>query len=429
MKTLYDKFLKSSGVTTDSRNVEKNQMFFALKGELFDGNKFAQNALEKGASCAVIDDNRFMTDDRCVLVENVQETLVNLAKWHRQQLHCPVVAITGSNGKTTTKELVVKVLQSKHIVTYTKGNLNNHIGLPLTILTANKNTQILIVEMGANHQGEIDFLSNIAKPHYALITNIGKAHLEGFGSPESVFKTKTELYNYVIDNGTGIIVNADDVKLVKAAGNKICITYGTNSGNIQSEIISNVPFLNFRWSYNGSDYEQQTQLFGAYNIYNALAAVAAGIHFQVQPDDIVQAIAEYQPQNNRSQFVLTHNNNSVILDAYNANPSSMNLALEEFFLMEGKPKYAIIGEMKELGKFGKEEHLAVLEKLRNAHLEAVMLVGNEFKCFEEQFSGFIFFNNSNDLYEHLKLKQDLHDSYIIIKGSRANALEKIIDLL
>jgi UDP-N-acetylmuramoyl-tripeptide--D-alanyl-D-alanine ligase len=428
MNDLYEKYLNCSEVTTDSRNVKKNGLFFALKGDTFNGNEFAENALESGAAFAIVDEEQFASDPRCILVDNALHALTELAKYHRAKLQCPVIAITGSNGKTTTKELLVRVLATSFQVAFTKGNLNNHIGLPLTILSADASTEILVVEMGANHQGEIAQLCEIAQPNYGMITNVGKAHLEGFGSPEVVFQTKTELYNHIMKHGEGIIVNADDKQLFEAAYPAVMMTYGTEIADVKGATKENLPFLKASWSYKGETFIQETHLFGSYNIYNVLAAVATGLAFHVDSEKIVHAIASYQPENNRSQYLTTKKNNKIILDAYNANPSSMNPALDEFFRLEGSPKYVFLGEMRELGYYSTGEHLALLQKLKKSGIEFAFLVGNEFCQFATDFPDFLFFRNSEELVEYLSVSEIKH-GLMIVKGSRANALEKIVKYL
>jgi UDP-N-acetylmuramoyl-tripeptide--D-alanyl-D-alanine ligase len=428
MDNLYSIFLKSDGVTTDTRSISPGTIFFALKGENFNGNEFAQSAIEKGAAFAVVDEEKYANNPKCILVEDTLKSLTQIAQTHRENLKCPVFAITGSNGKTTTKELVVAVLQSSFNVSFTKGNLNNHIGVPLTILSATNETEILVVEMGANHQGEIDYLCNIAQPHYGLITNVGKAHLEGFGSPEIVFQTKTELFRYIFKNGKGIIVNADDETLADAAKKHILLSYGLNNGHVRGQIIDNLPLLNAQWAVNNSVCNQKTKLFGSYNIYNVLAAVCAGKLFHVENEKIVKAIESYTPANNRSQFVETQNKNRIILDAYNANPSSMNAALDEFIVVDESNKIAVLGSMLELGKYSHDEHLIVLQKLSNAKLNKVMLVGEEFYNMRNQFPQFEFFQQSKHLSDFLE-ENPIENAYIIIKGSRRNALEQIVKQL
>jgi len=428
MQSLYKHFLNSTGISTDSRNIPKGSIFFALKGEHFDGNQFAGQALSDGAAFAVVDDRKLSGNPQFIIVDNVYETLINLAKYHRNMLQCPVFAITGTNGKTTTKELIVQVLSTDYNITYTKGNLNNHIGLPLTVLSANAKTEILILEMGANHPGDIDFLCNIGRPDYGLITNIGKAHLEGFGSPEAVFQTKTELYRFIADHGKGLIVHADDHQLMHEAGKNTLLSYGINSGNITGNILSSVPYLNISWLWENKENSQHTNLFGAYNIYNVLAAVATGLFFKVSPKNIIHSIAAYQPTNNRSQYFKSTKNSNIILDAYNANPSSMNLALDEFFLLNGTPKYAILGSMMELGKYSQSEHLNILQKLMDSSVDHVFLVGNEFKQFRDDYPCFTFFENSDSLNDFLKTL-NISEAYILLKGSRINALEKTLPYL
>jgi len=428
MKRLYELFKKSAGVTTDSRAITPGVIFFALKGDRFNGNEFAAQALNEGAAYSIIDEEQYAVDDRCIFVENVLQTLSELAAMHRKELNCPVFAITGTNGKTTTKELIVQVLSTKIKLAYTKGNLNNHIGLPLTILSADQDTELMILEMGANHLGEIDHLCKIAQPDYGLITNTGKAHLEGFGSPDAIFQAKTELYQHIQKFGKGLIVNADDQKLMNAANPNILLTYGTENADVRGSIMSQIPCVSLQWKWRNASENQPTHLFGSYNVYNVLAAVACGIFFHLEPKIISKAIAEYIPKNNRSQFMETPAGNKVVLDAYNANPTSMNMVLDEFLAMPGTPKYVFLGSMLELGKYSDDEHIAILKKLSENHVEYVALVGNEFLKFQTLFPDFNYYANSEILNSFLIPKR-ITGAHIIIKGSRANALEKIIDSL
>ncbi len=425
MHDLYIAFSESLGVTTDSRSANKGMMFFALKGDRFNGNEFALQALNQGASYAVVDEPKYATDDRFIVVENVLQALSDLAASHRKRLNCPVLAITGSNGKTTTKELIVQVLSRKLKLTSTKGNQNNHIGLPLTILSADMQTEMMILEMGANHPGEIDYLCKIAQPDFGLITNVGKAHLEGFGSLETVFQTKTELYRWIRQHGKGLFVNADDIGLFEAAGEHVLFSYGIRKGMINGTIVNEMPTLSINWTYQGKHFDQPTQLFGSYNIYNVLAAIACGIYFGIEPEVICNAVSGYKPQNNRSQYIETRSSNKVILDAYNANPTSMNLALDDFFALPGAPKYLFLGSMLELGEYSDDEHLAILKKLADNQPDYVALVGNEFMKFQTLFPDFNYYANSDVLNSFLSEKQ-ITGAFIIIKGSRGNALEKIM---
>lgn len=425
MEELYQVFISSSGVTTDSRNISENTLFFALRGEHFDGNCFAREAIFKGAICAVVDDPELKGEPGCFFVENSLLALAELASIHRKHLKCPILAITGTNGKTTTKELIVSVLSSAFKVASTKGNLNNHIGVPLTILSAPLNTEILIVEMGASRLGDIQYLCDITSPDYGLITNVGKAHLEGFGSPEIIFRTKTELFNYIKSKGRGIIVNADDESLVSTSAGKTIMTYGLKNGSVIGKVTAHVPCLAMEWIYENKIYNQTTNLFGAYNAYNVLAAVTTGLFFKIDPDKISEAIASYMPRNNRSQFVVTDRNNRIVLDAYNANPSSMNLALDEFLLMEGRPKCVILGAMKELGDYCENEHLSLLKRIDKHQFHSVLFVGNEYIRFKNQFPSFLYFENTKELADYLNAEK-ISDTYIIIKGSRANELEKVL---
>ncbi len=428
MGFLYDIFIKSSGITTDTRSLVKNKIFFALKGPNFDGNEFAKTALEKGALYAIVDDKKYDGYNRFILVDDVQKSLEHLATEHRDKLSSVVFALTGSNGKTTTKELIASALSKNYNITYSKGNYNNHIGLPLTILSAAPQTEIIIAEMGANHTGEIKHLCNIAQPHYGLITNTGKDHLEGFGSEKAVFKENTELYNYIFNSGKGIIVNADDKKLHHLVSDKAVITYGLKAGTIKGKIIENNPFLCIEWMFEGKKYYQKTKFVGSYNAYNVLAAISTGLLFNVKPEILIEAVANYIPQNNRSQYILSKNNNRIFLDAYNANPTSMNLALDEFLKIFAPPKCVFLGSMKELGKYSEKEHKAILQKLSASETDMVFLVGSEFSKFCFEFPHFNYFENTADLSEYLSM-ESIYNSSILIKASRSVELENIITYL
>lgn len=428
MQELYDLFLNSSGVCTDSRNVKNGNVFFALKGVSFDGNKFALKAIESGAFIAVVDDPKLKNADKCFFVDDVLIALTEIAKIHRANLKCPVLAITGSNGKTTTKELVASVLSRKFNLNFTKGNYNNHIGVPLTILDTPLNAEFLIVEMGANHIGEIDFLCKIANPDYGIITNIGKAHLEGFGSPHGVFVAKTELYKHIANFGKGLIVNANDKLLMSATDNNVLCSYGSSDANVIGQISKLNPYLHLNCNIDNNSFQIETNLFGSYNANNVLVALAVGKYFGVPENEMKLAIQDYVPTNNRSQTINTAKKNSIILDAYNANPSSMKLALQDFANVESDKKLAIVGSMFELGEYSKEEHLAIIKLIKELNLENTLFFGNEFFEFSSNFPEFPFFNVQEDIVNHL-LKMDYHNCYIIIKGSRGVALEKLVEYL
>lgn len=425
---LYELFSQGRGVSIDSRTVTKGDLFFALKGDQFNGNVYAEKALQNGADFAIIDEPFYNTDQRYILVEDALSTLSYLATKHRQSLTCPIIGITGTNGKTTTKELLMAVLSQKYSVYGTKGNLNNHIGVPLTLLSVPKNAQMVVVEMGANHRGEIEHLCKIAQPDYGIVTNVGMAHLEGFGSPEIVFKTKMELYDAVIKSGKLLFVNADDQNLMNEAYHFNKCTYGTKNADISGMSTGDSHNLNIIWSFQNHNFEITTKLFGSYNIYNVLAAISVGVFFEIKADLIIQAIESYQPSNNRSQIISTTKGNHVILDAYNANPSSMNLALDDFLSTSINDRAVILGEMLELGPYSEEEHRKLLEKVKHNKINHSFFVGNAFLKHQYEFPEFNFFSNHNELSHFLK-SFPLVNMSVLVKGSRGNALENIIQQL
>ncbi len=432
IETLHNIFLSCSSVTTDSRNCPENSLFFALKGESFNGNLYAKDALITGAQYAIIDDKSVAISDRYILVEDVLYTLQQLAQYHREWLSIPIIAITGTNGKTTTKELTKNVLQQKQKVEATKGNLNNHIGVPLTLLSFTEETEIGIVEMGANHRGEIDFLCSIAKPDFGLITNIGKAHLEGFGSIEGVMKTKGELYNYLAQNAGIIFANRDNSRLMKMLpGDTETVFYGIK--DVESLVYGQAQeggfFLKLWWHSNISEnrYNIDTSLIGNYNLENVLAAITIVCNFNVPEELINKAIEEYTPSNNRSQYLETENN-EILLDAYNANPSSMQKALENFKNIEGDKKALILGGMKELGQDSETEHISLIETIKTVCANKIFLIGTEFKPHLNLIPEAGYFNDVEELIEYLNSNQ-LSGYKILIKGSRSNKLEKCVRYL
>ena len=367
---LHQYFLKSSGISTDTRNIKENYMFFALKGKHFNGNEYAGEALKRGASYVIVDDEKYHAGSRTILVDDVLETLQQLANYHRGQLTCPVIGITGSNGKTTTKELINEVLSMQFKVCCTKGNLNNHIGVPLTILSADLDTEFLIVEMGANHQGEIKILSEIADVDYGIITNIGKAHLEGFGSFQGVISAKKELYDFVEQKNGTIFINKNDALLVSISEHISKIEYDDEVHN-DASAFATIQFNTFTI---------QSKLIGNYNCPNIKAACVIGQYFGVETSDIKQAIEDYSPSNNRSQFFITEQNNSLIMDAYNANPSSMTESIKSFNTIAHNKKLMILGDMLELGEYAKLEHQKICDWVVKNSSDAI-LVGAEFeKC-------------------------------------------------
>jgi UDP-N-acetylmuramoyl-tripeptide--D-alanyl-D-alanine ligase len=430
MKTeqLYSIFKESAGVATDSRTVEKGQIFFALWGENYNGNKFAAEALEKGASWAVIDDSQFETE-QTILVDDCLFELQALAGRHRRELNVPVLAITGTNGKTTTKELLAAILAKKLKVHYTKGNLNNHIGVPLTILSAPAGTEMLIIEMGANHVGEIRTLCLIAKPDYGIITNIGTAHIEGFGSKDGVIKAKTELYEHLRKvNGIAFYNDKDPVlteKIFKIINRAVPFSDPTGIDLIVEDAGSELN-LKLTVTYSHHTYNISTNLFGRYNLENIKAAIGTGLFLDVDMKDIVDAVENYQPSNNRSQIKVTKSN-TIICDSYNANPTSMHSVLESFTAMQAGEKFVILGDMLELGEKSEDEHIKITNELKMRNLGNAILVGPVFQKVSSG-SGFKTFPDVNKLKEYLS-KNPLKGKTILIKGSRGIGLEKIYDLL
>jgi len=427
---LYKIFLENRKIITDSRLSEKKAIFFALKGDNFNGNEFAKSALANGCSYAVIDEIKYKKDDRFLLVDNVLKTLQELATYHRKLMNIPVIGITGTNGKTTTKELMNAVLSKKYITLATKGNYNNHIGVPLTILSITENTQIAIVEMGANHKGEIAELCEIAQPNYGIITNVGKAHLEGFENIDGVIETKKALYQFLeLNNGVAFVNEKNS--LLKELSSKIPqVTYGNSAfADINGRILSCDPLLEFEWNTADSANEKhhvKSNIVGEYNFENVLAAVCIGNFFQVSPDKINLAIKEYISNNNRSQIVKTKTN-IIILDAYNANPTSMNVAINSFCTLKYSNKIAIIGDMLELGSSSEEEHKKIIDVLMQTHLLKIFLVGNSFSSFNLPPERFVSFANVEDAFVSMK-QEAIHNATILIKGSRGIKLEKLVEL-
>jgi len=431
IEELHKLFLLSGRVSTDTRKLIPNSIFFALKGENFDGNRFALEAIETVCSFAVVDDASLPKHERLILVPDVLASLQKLAHFHRMTYAIPVIGITGSNGKTTTKELITAVLSQKYKVCATLGNLNNHIGVPLTLLSLTDH-EIAIIEMGANHIGEIAVLSSIAAPNFGIITNIGKAHLEGFGSPEGVVKAKSELYSYISAHHGKAFVDADNPLLVKLLDEKKCdpIYYGSTLKSIaHGKISENSHFLktNITLPQTAEYFDIQTKLVGDYNLKNILAAACIGSYFGVNAKEISLAISGYLPSNSRSQLIVTKKN-KIVLDAYNANPSSMEVSITNFLaIKEELPKMTILGDMLELGGFSHKEHLAVIERLNNSRLHKVFLVGPEFVKASKS-SSIQYFQKVEELIEHLRLNP-VTDHCILLKGSRGIKLEKLLDVL
>ncbi len=424
----YQIFLTHPTICTDSRNIAKNSIYFALKGENFDGNKFALEALEKGAQYAIVDEDKHEVNQQCILVNNVLEFLQKLANYHRKQLGIKIIAITGSNGKTTTKELIKAVLSSKYNVKATLGNLNNHIGVPLTLLSFDTSTQIGIVEMGANHIGEIEALCRIAEPNMGIITNIGKAHLEGFGSYEGVIKAKSELYNYIKASKGLLFINKDNKLLVDLIGSySNTIGYGTSPEQTVSGFLEKSdPYLKIKVTCRNSSSYIESRIVGSYNIDNILAACSIGCYFDIQLPIICQSISDYKPENNRSQLQKTALN-TLLLDFYNANPTSMKAAIENFSTIDtsGMPKVLILADMFELGVNADEEHKEIIRLLENNRFDIVFLAGT---YFHKHNKNFISFETTDELVEHINNK-NLTKNFILLKGSRGMKLEKCIPYL
>ena len=425
---IYNLFKNSAGVNTDSRSVKKNEMFFALRGEKYNGNKYAAEALEKGALCAVIDDPAFETNGT-ITVDDTFLALQTLALYHRKTLNIPTLAITGSNGKTTTKELITSVLSKSKKVHFTKGNLNNHIGVPLIILSVPADTEFMVIEMGASHIGEIKALCNIACPDYGIITNIGIAHIEGFGSFEGVIRAKTELYEYLQKtNGTVIYNDSNSLLSEKISGLKIrAIPYSCPDGTeLNIESLKSEFYVKIKVVYKNREYIINTNLFGSCNIENIKAAIAAGLFFNIPMDEIISAVEEYNPDNNRSQ-VKTTDKNVLICDSYNANPSSMLMAIKSFSTLDGDKKAVVLGDMLELGEKSEQEHLKILQEISYMKPENVFLVGRIFSRIATN-SDYTLFENVNMLRDYL-IDREIKGFTILIKGSRGIGLEKLYDVL
>ncbi|WP_396636951.1 UDP-N-acetylmuramoyl-tripeptide--D-alanyl-D-alanine ligase [Maribacter sp. R77961] len=423
IEDLHKIFLRYPSVCTDTRKLLKNDIFFALKGENFNGNEYAKKAIENGATYAIIDEERFFVDDRTIIVKNALTTLQRLANFHRNYSKARVIALTGSNGKTTTKELINAVLSKKYRTIATIGNLNNHIGVPLTLLSIKKDTEIAIVEMGANHQKEIEFLSGLTEPDFGYITNFGKAHLEGFGGVKGVIKGKSELYTHLIAENKGIFMNADDpIQKEKLASyiNK----YGFSTSDPSFTIIK-MPKANPFVEIEIGQTHISTKLIGSYNFPNCCAAILMGKYFNV-PDDMIKiGLESYLPDNNRSQ-VIEKKGHKIILDAYNANPTSMKAALENFSQIEGDRKCLFLGDMFELGEQAKEEHQNIAELAQALELNNTCLIGENFY---EVKSDFKKFKTYNDLKDYLRSENIPKNSSMLIKGSRGMALERILEIL
>ncbi len=428
--TLYQIYLKHPVVITDSRHCSAGSIFFALKGETFDGNAFAAQALEDGCAYAVIDEKEYVRpdDDRIILVDDSLKTLQQLANFHRRKLGTEIIGITGTNGKTTTKELIASVLSTGLRVLHTEGNLNNHIGVPLTLLRLTAEHQVAVIEMGASHPGEIKMLSEIVEPDYGIITNVAKAHLEGFGSFENILRTKTELYDYLRPNEDAVVfVRYENHRLTDRLGELYAVTYGQDEeAKIVGEVVSCQPFLDFQWKlrHGKQHYNVHTQLIGEYNLENALAAVAVGYFFNIAPEEVCRAIESYVPQNNRSQLKDT-GSNRLIIDAYNANPTSMMASLKNFAQMNLPHQIVILGDMKELGEDSAQEHQKIVDFLAECPFERVMLSGEQFASIPHPFESY------PDVEAVIRVLQAAkpEGKNILIKGSNCTRLIRVVDYL
>ncbi|MGI9545286.1 MAG: UDP-N-acetylmuramoyl-tripeptide--D-alanyl-D-alanine ligase [Cyclobacteriaceae bacterium] len=423
MEALYQKYLSSGKVSTDTRNIPEGAIFFALKGPSFNANQFALEALDKGAAFAVIDEEAYQKDERMVLVKDVLRTLQELAQYHRQKLKIPIIGLTGSNGKTTTKELIREVLSPKYKVLATKGNLNNHIGVPLTLLSIHPEVEIAVIEMGANHIGEIAQLCEIAQPTHGLITNIGKAHIEGFGGFEGVIRGKSELYHYLIQNGGEVFINSQDEILNNMAKRfDKPYFYPGPEDYLTCTLIDADPFVTYK---NESGVLVKTQLVGAYNFSNIAAALCLGKFFDIPEEEADGAIAQYVPANNRSQ-VIQKGSNTIILDAYNANPNSMEAALENLKAMKAGYKVVILGDMFELGADSEFEHERIAALAESSAFGSVLLCGALFSKVKNENSRAQYFGEKQGLINYLK-EVTLKDSAILLKGSRGMGLEEVLE--
>ena len=419
---LYTLYLEHSSVQTDTRKLQQGDIFFALKGDNFNGNSFALQALESGASYAVVDESIGVLNDKLIKVDNVLETLQQLAKFHREQFSIPFIAITGSNGKTTTKELVHVVLSSIFKTYTTVGNLNNHIGVPLTILKIKPDAEFAVIEMGANHQKEIESYCKIAQPTHGIISNVGKAHLEGFGGIEGVRKGKGELYDF-LRNYNGIAFAFDDYDYLHemSEGIREVIWYGTKQGMICGNVKASEPFLEVEITKGATFNSINTNLVGDYNLPNILCAVAIGKYFNVADEQIKSAIEKYIPSNSRSQL-LEIGSNKIILDAYNANPTSMKAAIENFKHIHADNKVLVLGGMMELGEESAQEHTNLVKLIQQNNFKNVILVGGNFKTTHQSFT---YFDTANEAAAHIQ-QQHFHDAYFLIKGSRSMQMEKVL---
>ncbi len=423
LNELYKLYKQSYLITTNTRSNLKNSIFFSLKGDNFNGNTYAEIALKKGANYAIVDEKKYQTSERIILVNDSLKTLQDLSSYHRKQLNIPIVALTGSNGKTTTKELIHTVLNQEFECVATQGNLNNHIGVPLTLLSMTPDTEIGVVEMGANHHDEIDFLCNIAHPDFGYITNFGRVHLEGFGSLTGVIEAKTEMYRYLQKRDKNIFINANDPIQIKETEGMQTITFCAEKSNFPIQFIKANPFVKVRFN----NKLVTSKLIGKYNFTNIAAAISIGSYMDIPDDKIVEAIENYVPTNNRSQ-IIKKGTNQIILDAYNANPNSMEVAIENLSQLTAKNKIAILGDMFEVGEGSVKEHEKVVELTQNSSINKTYFIGNIFSEIDIQSPKIIQFNTFDDFKNSFESYQ-FSNAIILIKASRGMALERVIDLL
>lgn len=423
IQELYNIYLQNPSIQTDTRKLKAGDIFFALKGPNFNGNLFAKQALESGAACVVVDEEVGFNDPKLFRTADALTALQDLAKYHRSQFTIPFIAITGSNGKTTTKELIHAVLSSKYITYTTKGNLNNHIGIPLTILSVKKDAEMAVIEMGANHQKEIEGYCQYTLPTHGIITNCGKAHLEGFGGIEGVRKGKGELYDFLRQHdGVAFLMKDYDYLVEMSKGINHVSTYGTQEADITGEAVAGKAFLSVKMKAGTGIAEIQTNLVGDYNLPNVLVAVAVGKYFNVEEEKIKQALESYVPSNSRSQLI-EKDGSKIILDAYNANPTSMKAAIENFAKMEGRNKILMLGGMMEMGEESIAEHASIVELIKQYNWKSVVLVGGDFNNVDHPYFNF---NNSEEAAAWLK-QQHLQNAMLLIKGSRSMKMEKVIE--
>ncbi|MBQ2852658.1 MAG: UDP-N-acetylmuramoyl-tripeptide--D-alanyl-D-alanine ligase [Bacteroidales bacterium] len=424
IEKIYQHYTKRHLVSTDSRSIEKDCVFVAIKGERFDGNDFAYKVASDGiAACVIADRKDLPHHERLFIVDDSISALQQLAKLHRERINIPVIGITGTNGKTTTKELTAAVLSKRYNIIYTQGNYNNHIGVPLTLLQMRPDTEMAVVEMGANHINEIAQLCSIAQPDFGLITNIGKAHIEGFGSFEGVVKTKNELYEHLRNNDGKIFVNNDNTLLRELSKELTCFSYGKdNNADIKAEVVSFNPYLTIRWN----DNEIKTNLIGEYNFENVLAAISIGTYFNVDKTQIIKAIEDYYPTNNRSQYIKT-DKNEIVMDAYNANPVSMSNAIRNFRRISSNNALLILGDMKELGKDSENEHSIIISLVKELGFNKVFLVGEELLKADIDKS-FCHFSNVEELISYINT-HEVQNHKILVKGSNSIHLERLKNIL